>query len=437
MADPKLSYIRMDGTTLAINDAATATTVNKQTNIIAGLQTSLNGTDITIGGQTIHTKGLKEKVSDLESEMDTAQADITANQASISTLATTVASNKTETDNQFANIQKKLMYVNVLSYGADPTGETDCATAFANAIAATPAHGTCYIPNGEYRLNSTISITKPMTLLGDYFGLDVEEYNLNDGTTARAPLIHAYTDNTPVIQIQSQGVKLQGLGIRAHTAGSGIKVLNGSGTSTVARNIMLDSVFIDGSKDDGSYLSVGFSADQLITSDFRFCRFIFVANGFLIGKAGGASTSLHFDNCWVESFTSVGYQLVSCHYSAFTACAADGNKWVSPDYAYALVDCDSITYTGCGCENIGTCGIQLNTSTAITVMGHLFTTTPIGVRYGGNSQATMIGCIVMGENSLATVIDTYNIIGCTYTKFTDNGTVITTANGNYIKPALT
>lgn len=392
MANPKLSHIAMDGVTLDINDAATAA-------IASNLQTDITGlrTDIT---------GLRTDITSLQTDISTAETDI----ASI----------------------KSNMVVSVLDYGADRTGATDSAKAFADAIAATPVHGTCYIPHGEYRLESSIIITKPMTIEGEYFGLDTEVYNLNDGNTARTPLMHAYTGNTPVVQIQSQGVTLRNIGIKTHTAYVGIKVIKGTGTSTVPRNILLDNVFIDGSKDDGSYLDTAFTAEQLITSTLRFCRFVYVVNGAIIGSAGNASTSVHFDNCWVQAFTGVGYQLTSAHYSAFTACAADGATWSKPKYAYAVVNCDSIAFTGCGAEKSRDTGVMLVTSTAISVIGHMFIDVPYGVAYSGACQCTMIGCAVADDNYLAYVSGDYNIIGCTYTKYKDSGTDKTDANKNHI-----
>lgn len=392
MANPKLSHIAMDGVTLDIKDAT--------------LQDAM--------------KTAQTDITSLQTEMTSAQTDITSLHTEITTAETDIVDIKSN------------MVVSVLDYGADRTGTTDSAKAFADAIAATPVHGTCYIPAGEYRINSTISITKPLTLVGDYFGLDAETYNLNDGNTDRTPLLHAYTGITPVVQIQSQGVNLHNIGIKTHTAGVGIKVIKGTGTANVPRNILLDNVFIDGSKDDGSYLDTAFSAEQLITSTLRFCRFVYVVNGAVIGSTGNASTSIHFDNCWMESFTGVGYQLTSAHYSAFTACAADGSPWSKPKYSYALVNCDSIVFTGCGAEKSRDTGVMLVTSTAISVIGHMFIDVPYGVAYSGGCQCTMIGCAVADDNYLAYVSGDYNIIGCTYTKYKDSGTDKTDANKNHI-----
>jgi len=50
-------------------------------------------------------------------------------------------------------------FVNVLDYGADPTGVADSATAISNAIAALPVNGgTVFFAGGTYKIGSTINI---------------------------------------------------------------------------------------------------------------------------------------------------------------------------------------------------------------------------------------------------------------------------------------
>jgi len=56
--------------------------------------------------------------------------------------------------------------VSVLNYGADPTGATNCSTAFTNAQAACPAGSYIYVPNGTYLLSGTVSLTSNRTWRG-------------------------------------------------------------------------------------------------------------------------------------------------------------------------------------------------------------------------------------------------------------------------------
>jgi len=56
--------------------------------------------------------------------------------------------------------------VNVLDYGADPTGVSDCATAFALAVAALPTTGgTLYIPDGNYTYTGGLIFNYPVSLV--------------------------------------------------------------------------------------------------------------------------------------------------------------------------------------------------------------------------------------------------------------------------------
>lgn len=65
MANPKLSYIKMGGTTLDINDAATAETVKTHDDQIRKLKSTVDGLDI-LGS---HVPGLVDKVADLQGDV--------------------------------------------------------------------------------------------------------------------------------------------------------------------------------------------------------------------------------------------------------------------------------------------------------------------------------------------------------------------------------
>lgn len=55
---------------------------------------------------------------------------------------------------------------NVRGYGAVGDGTTDDTTAIRNAITAVPDGGTLYIPTGKFRVTDTITINKPISILG-------------------------------------------------------------------------------------------------------------------------------------------------------------------------------------------------------------------------------------------------------------------------------
>jgi len=57
-------------------------------------------------------------------------------------------------------------FINVLDYGADPTGASDSGTAIQNAINALTSGGVLYFPAGSYHVASAISTTNPIVFLG-------------------------------------------------------------------------------------------------------------------------------------------------------------------------------------------------------------------------------------------------------------------------------
>ena len=65
-------------------------------------------------------------------------------------------------------------FVSITDYGAIGDGSTDCTSAFNSAITALPATGgSIYFPSGTYKLTSTITISKCVSLYGDGSGQTV------------------------------------------------------------------------------------------------------------------------------------------------------------------------------------------------------------------------------------------------------------------------
>lgn len=69
-----------------------------------------------------------------------------------------------------STVQAKLrQYASVLDFGADPTGVVDSTAAFQAAVNAVSTGGCLYVPGSGYNCSGTISITKPMTIVGSNF----------------------------------------------------------------------------------------------------------------------------------------------------------------------------------------------------------------------------------------------------------------------------
>lgn len=58
-------------------------------------------------------------------------------------------------------------WINIIDYGADPTGKTDSSAAINSAIAAASAGGVVYMPAGIFLITGPIVLQKGITLLGD------------------------------------------------------------------------------------------------------------------------------------------------------------------------------------------------------------------------------------------------------------------------------
>ena len=79
------------------------------------------------------------------------------------------------------------------TYNIDKTGTSDCSNAIQNALNDISAMGggTLYIPTGKYRLNEHLHIPSRVTLIGDFYGPNANEYGTvflcyrpNDTSTA-------------------------------------------------------------------------------------------------------------------------------------------------------------------------------------------------------------------------------------------------------------
>jgi hypothetical protein len=101
---------------------------------------------------------------------------------------------------------------NVIDYGADPTGAADSTAAVSNAFNAIPATGgVLYFPAGVYKITATITLNKPVTVLGDGWGIS---------TIGNA----SSTLDTFIITAAARITNLRFFPIVARTAGTELKV---------------------------------------------------------------------------------------------------------------------------------------------------------------------------------------------------------------------
>ena len=399
-----LAHIKLDGTTMDIRDAQADAGITSLNSSFSAFQTATNNT--------------------------------------LASHTTSIAANTKQLNAIAAN-----MWVSVLDYGADNTGATDSATAFRNALAATPVHGTMYIPNGVYYIGSTIDIKKPVTICGDYVGLDVEaESTAATADQYKQALINSYCSNSPTFEIYGCGVKLANIGIWQKVANNSrmISISAGTGSATVPRNNCFSNIWLNGNY-GGGYANIGFGTNDcnLITSTFEFCRTIYTGYGYAIGADNKTTTSIAFINCWAEAFTDYGYLLKHAYYCSLTGCAADGAV-TSPQATggYAFNNCLGVTMDGCGTERAQR-AVQLNSSKAFAMIGCGFaninsagTTTNACVMHGGTVSFSMIGCSILDGSSVNLIYTSgsmnISVIACDYTNVNIGGTVLAKNGANVI-----
>lgn len=190
----------------------------------------------TAGGSTVKTidpcnAGVNALLSDLASTAAGKGADLIGYDG-----GTTVGAELDTLNSIITNdIEPQLSrFVNVIDFGADPTGTNDSYAAIMAAInSATHSHGSAlypsgpaiYFPNGVYRCDTTIQLKKSVRLYGNGSGLlydSVAQLVFPAGTTGI--LIHAYntinntTEGTPTTSGSASIIE-------------GLRIIGGRGTA--------------------------------------------------------------------------------------------------------------------------------------------------------------------------------------------------------------
>lgn len=221
--------------------------------------------------------------------------------------------------------------------------------AILKAISEAPMHSSIYIPFGTYSLTSQVVISKPLTLIGEYNGLDLD--------TPGSYITLINSDVTNPFIISSPGVSIKNISIKCTAVNGSIIAIQGSPTLNVFRYIDLENVFLYGN----SAINGIYCGTSLIVTTFRNVRCAFCKNGFLI--EGQSNTSLLFDNCWAINSYLAGFDLTNCYYSTFVNCQCDSNN--SQYYGYHITSCNVVTLLGCGCEKSHRAGLFVELSNNI------------------------------------------------------------------------
>lgn len=291
--------------------------------------------------------------------------------------------------------------VNVLDYGADPTGATDCTTQIAAAIAV---GGRVYFPRGAYKCNIEITDSSGVYLLGETQG----QYGVEG-----ARLIPA--DNTkPVIDVVGPviGCVIENfildseLNSNATYTGIGLRV-QANNPDFVWRSAFRH-LFIRGFQ-DGLVLDCDVNLSEIFDCDFQdieciqISRYSFKTRGVYnrfgklfatqVGISGGPQPTADYgfyhdgSNCFFDIVTTSGRQF-----------------WGGTGNFCAAAIIEAIDGPGVGTAGspaMELSGTQLNTWMKIRVNGSPAAKYPVGVRLAGTLQ-TVGDIVIEGSPNLPT-----------------------------------
>jgi hypothetical protein len=190
---------------------------------------------------------------------------------------------------------------NVRAFGAVGDGSTDDTAAIQAAITALTIGGTVVIPQGIYKITSTIAVTTPGTRI---IGLGQNYPGTNQGTILR----WAGAANGTVLSTTScNGCMLENFTIDgATTAGRGILIdSNNDATMQTVRDVWIWDV--KGSP--GIALTVGNAAHPVTSSTFDHINIQGCATGVL--QIGAQSVKNIYTRMGVSNFTSYGFDFTN------------------------------------------------------------------------------------------------------------------------------
>lgn len=249
--------------------------------------------------------------------------------------------------------------VNVLDYGADPTGIDDSTDAIQAAVDATSYGGNIYFPAGQYKLTDEIRLTQPITVIGNGPGqpfggvsgaaLD-GSYIYQSNTTKNAFTLVASLDNYTFSQYAISGINFQDICITGALTNVASKALAGIG--------------VDTSINGGDFHIRGNSMTNCIVKFFQYGV-----------RWTGIAYLNNFFNC-IYQYNTVGFQALQGLASdrggqtRFFGCTFDGNETGINWYTDTATGAD-LYISGCTIAD-GKYGISCEAESPLTVIGSHF-----------------------------------------------------------------
>lgn len=239
--------------------------------------------------------------------------------------------------------------VNLLDFGADPTGTNDCSAALTAAIAAS---NNIYVPEGTYKFTNTVTVTgvRGLTIQGAGSSLLSSGTGYTKNTTF--DFSSAPSGSNGLVFTDFVGLTLKNFTIRQlrSSAGGGKALYLYAG-----HDYSLDHVDVDldvGTSGYGIVLGNGDGATATFVGNIKNCKVIGNGSPAIYANFG---TSLTFESCYCISGSMVLNGLV---YSSVISCAVDN----SPSFGYVIQGSMCMVFDACGAESCNKGAFYLSTT---------------------------------------------------------------------------
>lgn len=391
----------------------------------------------------------EDLVADYTIAKDTTDWDVplNANLSDINTRLTNGETKNSQQDSQIATIQGQItgfqnnpsyQVYNVKSptYGALGDGSHDDTIAIQAALNAANAAGggVVYLPAGQYKISSALTMYNRITLRGD------GDYvtNIVQTNTSANGLV-----GSNLIYIIIEHLRLTGPG-----SGTG----EGINFTTEFDYCILRDMSTTG------WGSTGIEIEQPIVTNLT--RVTSFNNGgagiFIHGNVStGAGTSVSLDSCWTHDNVSNGFSIQNMTYLSFQACASD-NHANSGKAGYRIDQCTGFTFSGCGSEGNnfgwlltgGSTGIVFNSpyifntpSTGVGIYASAATNVHIFGATEALPQAGATAAVQVNSGSTCTiqglVATTANVLAANTTVIASNASGVRSYPNGLTTPTLT
>ena len=281
-------------------------------------------------------------------------------------------------------------------FGAKGDDSTDDTTSIQAALDNTPINGTFVFQNKTYRVSSPLVVSKPMSILGQYFGFDSTNVS---GSPYRRYVVRS-TSNTHCFILKSIGVRMENLMIQALGTGNGtdssiIRIdTEDSGESYIqSRNYIFRNLWLDGTGENMK--SAISSAYGLIRAEFDHILSWAVETAFnIFAVENNISDNLFFHNCAAHG-VKTGFKLTRAASINLTDC----NVYYCTN-AFYLEGCKSVSLLSCSSEEAYASGIYIKDSVDISIISHFSSV----VNYGPSDVPASDEAIVKSVNSKINIV---------------------------------